>query len=174
MIGAHPYYVNRYPPQFRIWDDDAIPPTWVTRRDEGSFRSNKFNQYDNAVRYTDDVVGKVLDLAERYEVASVTFLSDHGQNLGELSDHWGHSMPSGPRQGFKVPLIFWINKDYIATNKLALGALESNSEKPFQMDDLLYTWLDLYRIASPNVSMVRSLFAQGRLEGTRRCDSMKY
>ncbi len=174
MMGAHQNYARRYPAEFAEWSDAAPVPDTVPRRNHPDFPRAEFNRYDNAVRYSDHVVGRIVDAARRSGAASVTFLSDHGQNLGEFGPAMFHSMPDGPRQGFEVPLLFWVSPSYRDGAGLEVGTLEANLGLPYQTDRLAHSLVDLYGIDVPGWDATQSLFSDRYAATERRCDGMAY
>ena len=172
MMGSHPGYKQRYPKIFEQWRDADEVPNSVARRNEPSFNKATLNAYDNSMLYSDYVIAEVLRLAKTYQVDSVVYFSDHGQNLGEKNSHVGHSTENGPKQGFEVPLIFWINNK---SEKLALHdkKFKENLLKPYSLERIQYTLFDLYGIALPKRQDDKSLFSDSYLVTERRCDQLK-
>ncbi|MFT3921825.1 MAG: phosphoethanolamine transferase [Myxococcales bacterium] len=172
MAGSHPAYAMRYPPTFSRWSADAAVPSSVPRRGDPEFLRAPYNEYDNSVLYTDHVVGKVLEIAERYAVDSVTFFSDHGQNLGEKSVHLGHSGETGPRQGYMVPVFFWLSPEADVTMEQRT-LLAHHAALPFQTDQLFATLLELYGISTDDEALTNSLMRDGYAPVPRVCDGME-
>lgn len=172
MAGSHPAYAMRYPPAFARWSSDAEVPSSVPRRNDPDFRRAPLNEYDNSVLYTDHVVGRLLELAEQYHVASVTFLSDHGQNLGETSPHLGHSGDDGPRQGYMVPVMFWLSPT-ADVSRAQREELTRHAKLPFQTDQLLSTLLELYGVSTEDEALTNSLLRSDYKPVPRVCDRMK-
>jgi len=172
MMGSHPDYAMRYPPSFERWKPQESVPDGVPRAKEAAFRRAPFNQYDNSVVYSDHLLGRLLDMAQKYDVATVTLFSDHGQNLGEHSAHLGHSLEDGPRQGYEVPVIFWLGESArIDPEKRA--RLSQHATLPFQTDQLFPTLLDLYGIATEDEALTNSLLRDAYKPVPRVCDKMK-
>jgi heptose-I-phosphate ethanolaminephosphotransferase len=172
MMGAHHHFARRYPAAFQKWNDDDPVPLAVPRRNHPDFPRAIYNQYDNAVAYTDHIVGEILNIAQRFKVASVTYISDHGQNLGEHSDRLYHSMPSGPRQGFEVPVVFWVSQKHMQQLKLSDSALTINLSSPYQTDRLLHSLVHLYGMTYPTQQLNESLLSSDFVTRSRSCDSM--
>jgi heptose-I-phosphate ethanolaminephosphotransferase len=170
--GAHPPYFLRYPPSFKRWPEQAEVPQSVPRRNDPSFERAPYNQYDNAVLHSDHLLGRLLELAEQYDVATVTYFSDHGQNLGETSPHLGHSLDEGPRQGFTVPVIFWIS-DGAAVGEEQRERLQEHARQPFQTDQLFASLLELYGIATEEPALANSLLSASYHPVERACDRMQ-
>jgi heptose-I-phosphate ethanolaminephosphotransferase len=172
MAGSHPAYAMRYPPAFARWSSNAEVPASVPRRNAPEFLRAPLNEYDNSVLYTDHVVGRLLELAERYHVDSVTFFSDHGQNLGETSPHLGHSGENGPRQGYMVPVFFWLSRT-ADVSPAQREELARHAALPFQTDQLLPTLLELYGISTEDEALANSLLRGSYTPIPRVCDRMK-
>jgi heptose-I-phosphate ethanolaminephosphotransferase len=174
MMGSHPGYEQRYPRQFQHWSDVAEVPNSVSRKQESSFNRTKYNTYDNSLLYSDYILSSIVSTATKYNVASIVYFSDHGQSLGEKSAHVGHSTSHGPRQGFEVPLMFWLNTSELNQLNLGLVNFKSNLEKPFSLERLQYTLFDLYGVQLPTSSSGKSLFSSDYQVTKRDCDGMKY
>jgi heptose-I-phosphate ethanolaminephosphotransferase len=172
MMGSHPGYKQRYPKIFEQWSDTDEVPSSVPRRSDPNFNKATLNAYDNSILYSDYIIAEILRLAKTYQVESVVYFSDHGQNLGEKNTHVGHSTESGPKQGFEVPLIFWINnksETLIVNDK----NIKENLLKPYSLERIQYTLFDLYGISLPKQHFDKSLFSDNYQVIERRCDQLK-
>jgi glucan phosphoethanolaminetransferase (alkaline phosphatase superfamily) len=118
------------------------------------------------------LLGQLLELARKYDVATVTLFSDHGQNLGETTPFLGHSSDNGPRQGFLVPVIMWIGKS-AQFNQAQGENLVRNAKAPFQTDQLFATLLELYGIDTEDRALRNSLLSEGYRPVKRACDGMQ-
>ncbi len=170
--GSHPPYYLRYPAAFERWPEQAEVPETVPRRNDPAFDRAPYNRYDNAVLHSDHLIGRLLDLAAKYEVATVTYFSDHGQNLGETSPHLGHSLDEGPRQGFTVPVMFWLGE----TSGLGpeqRARLAEHAKQPFQTDQLFASLLELYGISTDEPALANSLLSANYRPVERSCDQMR-
>jgi len=82
QMGNHgPAYYKRYPPEFEVFKP-------VCRTSEFSKCTNEEigNAYDNAIRYTDFFLSKVIALLRHNSVnfnTGMLYISDHGESLGE-------------------------------------------------------------------------------------------
>jgi arylsulfatase A-like enzyme len=99
-----------------------------------------FDGYDEAIRYSDDHVGQILDVLDRLGVAedtAVLLSSDHGENLGELGIYCDHQTAD------------------VCTHRVP-GILSWPGVAPAVADGLLYqidlaaTVLDLLGVAVPD------------------------
>lgn len=107
LLGAHPHYENRYPSGRAPFKgrEDAVHD--ALKKDGRSFWAiASRNAYDAAIHFHDEVLDRTLELTARAgKRARWIFLSDHGQEVGSVSDHAGHSAASP--DGYRIPLILW-------------------------------------------------------------------
>lgn len=127
LKGQHgPAYFKRYPPSAASFS----PVCREVELDRCS-RQQVVNAYDNAVRYTDQVLGSTIDLLdgarERVDSA-LLFISDHGESLGEKGLYL-HGMPYGlaPREQTHVPFTAWFGAATVQRLGLDLGCLASRA-----------------------------------------------
>lgn len=130
LIGAHPHYSLRYPPEFAPkWPEGDAVERHLESLDRSAWIIDAVNQYDAAMTYQDDVLNKTLELtktASRMGSVDWIYLSDHGQELGRWANRTGHSRltPSG----YRIPLLLWSSDGRLKRQALA--------EKPFRADRL--------------------------------------
>jgi len=106
-MGSHgPAYFKRYPKEF-----EKFTPACNTLELSKCSIEEITNAYDNTIVYTDYFLSKVIELlkqnASKYD-ASMLYVSDHGESLGE-SGLFLHGMPYmiAPESQTHVPVIFW-------------------------------------------------------------------
>ena len=107
LFGAHPHYQLRHPAERAPFRHvrDAV---YEHMKEQGrSVRVRGLrNDYDSAIHYHDSVVAATLDLTRQLGGKSTwLYFSDHGQEVGSVSDHAGHSVTSA--DGYRVPLLIW-------------------------------------------------------------------
>ncbi|WP_187395091.1 phosphoethanolamine transferase [Pigmentiphaga aceris] len=130
LIGAHPHYLLRFPKGANPFDhaDDAVDQAM---REQGRAAwVREFRQdYDAALLNHDSVMAELLTTCQKgakpKEYRAWMFLSDHGQEVGHVMNHAGHSQ-STPA-GYRIPAFIWQN-----TPRHALPA--GVSERPFRAD----------------------------------------
>ena len=101
QLGNHgPAYFRRYPEAFR-----RFTPTCDDEDLSKCTREQVVNSYDNALSYTDHVLAKTIAFLEtqrgRFDVA-MTYVSDHGESLGE-SNLWKHNHMV--QTNLRIPLV---------------------------------------------------------------------
>ena len=171
LIGTHHGYDLRYPSEFaRFGDmgaDEAASPLNI-----GEFRTARYNQYDNAVLYNDYIMSEIIELVKRAAGTSLTYLSDHGEALGERGIV-GHFDSVMPRQVYEIPLLFSLSESKKSELRDRLEVFRRNLTKPFQTDSLIHTLLDLYGVGHEAWRPERSLFNAQYKSGQRFCDTLE-
>lgn len=148
MLGNHgPAYYKRYPKQHAYFT-----PVCQDNNLTNCSRESIVNTYDNAVRYTDDVLAKLIDqlnLVRDREVALV-YVSDHGESLGEKGLYL-HGVPYAfsPDEQTKVPFFFWLPERTQRALGLNGQCLANKASRPTEHDLLAHSLLGLYDISSP-------------------------
>jgi heptose-I-phosphate ethanolaminephosphotransferase len=165
LMGAHMIYDRRYPEEFAQFNDHQGVPERVANL-------VRYNSYDNAVLYNDFIISEIIKLFRNVEYGTLTFLSDHGQVLGETSDFWGHIDGPMPRQGYQVPLFFYFTSSFKTSLGSRLTDLRRNLTTPMQTDWLIHTLLDLYGVGHAAWRKERSMLSPLFSPGPRYCDTL--
>ncbi|MGV3550135.1 phosphoethanolamine transferase [Rhizobium sp.] len=141
-IGSHQHYGLRYPEKFSVFDtmDDEVGKQMAAR---WSGLKVARNQYDDTILYTDFIVSSVISRLKADEVrnSEMLYLSDHAQDVGHLTNVWGHQLQL--ESGFTIPLILWLK------DRPDLLARKSELEmRPYQTDRIDWTFLSRLDIAT--------------------------
>ena len=123
MLGNHgPSYFRRYPPLLARFTPEC-------RSDDLKSCSvaEIVNAYDNAVLYTDHLLGQVIDQlqARQGQVDSaLLYVSDHGESLGE-NGLFLHGLPYAiaPAVQKQVPMVFWASERFGQGARIDLGCM---------------------------------------------------
>jgi len=146
LLGAHPSYDMRYPSRFAHFGKARdVVSAQMASQGRSSWIRHRRDEYDNAIRYGDYVLDKLISLAEQAKMdraASLLFVSDHGQEVGYSRNHAGHS--ASDKSGYEIPMLIWSNRP-LGASQAARAALES---RPYQTDKLDATVLGLLKIES--------------------------
>jgi heptose-I-phosphate ethanolaminephosphotransferase len=141
-IGSHQHYQLRYPENFAVYDnaDDEVAQEMAAK---WSGLAVARNHYDDTIRYTDFIISSVISRlkADKVTNSEMLFLSDHGQEVGQLTDVWGHQLFL--ESGFTVPMILWL-KD----NPALLARKSELEQRPYQTDRLDWTILSRLDIST--------------------------
>jgi lipid A ethanolaminephosphotransferase len=123
MLGNHgPAYFRRHPPPFTAFEPEC--------RDEDLGHCTPesiVNAYDNALRYTDEVLARTIERLAAHAGtvdSALLFVSDHGESLGEMGLYL-HGLPYAiaPDVQKQVPMLFWASAGFEAGAGLASGCL---------------------------------------------------
>ncbi|MCX9107080.1 phosphoethanolamine transferase [Aeromonas veronii] len=144
LMGSHgPTYFRRYPASERVFIPDC-PRSDI----ENCSNEELVNTYDNTIRYTDKVVGLLIDklksLESQYDVGLV-YLSDHGESLGAMGLYL-HGTPYkfAPDDQTRVPLLTWFSPQLQADRQLDMGCLAAEaSSQRFSHDNLFHSMLGI-------------------------------
>ena len=126
QMGSHgPAYYKRYPRQF-----EQFTPTCQTAELSDCSAEQINNAYDNTVVYTDYFLNQVIELLKANTntfQASMLYVSDHGESLGENGIYL-HGLPYAfaPDTQKQVPVLLWSDEksdiDLTATRQLSQQA----------------------------------------------------
>ncbi len=152
MIGSHgPTYYLRYPAEFKKFTPDCA------RSDIQNCALNELNNtYDNTIVYTDYVLAEIITLLKRIPDASMLYVSDHGESLGEKG-LFLHGFPYhfAPTEQTHVPMVYWDSKlnqaDY---RQCVTGQLN----KAYSQDNVFDTLLGLARVNSTTYQPLQDVF----------------
>ena len=143
QMGNHgPAYYKRYPPNF-----EKFRPACKSNDLSQCSNEEIGNAYDNAILYTDDFLGKTIDLLKRnddhFETA-LFYLSDHGESLGEKGVYL-HGLPPAiaPDTQLHVPAVIWLGS---AFHDADMPSLQKNRHHRFTHDNLPHTVLGFMEI----------------------------
>jgi lipid A ethanolaminephosphotransferase len=161
MLGNHgPAYFERYPPAFRRWQ-----PTCDSTQLSDCSREALVNTYDNAILYTDHVLGRAIELLAGIEGrdTGLIYVSDHGESLGE-HNFYLHGLPYviAPREQTAVPMVMWLSPGLREKAGVANDCLAARAVRPASHDDLSHTLLGLMGIETAVYEPAHDLTASCR------------
>jgi lipid A ethanolaminephosphotransferase len=163
MLGNHgPSYWRRYPDDRAIFQPDC-------RKDDLSQCSSQaiVNAYDNAVLYTDHLLGGLIDQmsarSDRHDTVLI-YLSDHGESLGERG-LFLHGMPwaIATEEQTWVPWIIWFSPGAAERTGVDAACLAKRARAPAQHDHLFHTLLSLTNTETALYDPAWDLVAQCRV-----------
>jgi glucan phosphoethanolaminetransferase (alkaline phosphatase superfamily) len=157
MMGSHWKYSNRYPPDFQRFGSPQQPDARSILASSKSSEADMVDTYDNTVLYTDWFIQQVVERARELNVpATVTFFSDHGEDLELLDGTAGHGSPAYTPHAFEVPAFVWVNDAYRRQHSEIIAALKNNATKEIRSHDVFYTIAGLMGISWPGAIVSRS------------------
>lgn len=141
LIGQHFDYSSRYPSSeafFTVQDYSGMPISDDAKQ--------IVMHYDNATRYNDIVMDRLLSLYEN-EDAVVIYLSDHGEEVYDDMDFHGRLFQDPTavqaKNEFEVPMWIWCSDTYRANHPDVVDAICESTDKPFLTDGIpqMLIWL---------------------------------
>ena len=156
MMGSHgPTYFKRYPNENIIFTPECA------RSDIQNCSAEQLtNTYDNTIAYTDFVLSQVINsltiLPDNVE-ASMLYVSDHGESLGE-SGAYLHGFPYAlsPIEQRDIPMLVWLSKQQ--TQQQCLKTIAH--EQAFNHDNIFHSMLGLLNVESTSYQQALDIFSQ--------------
>ena len=148
QMGSHgPAYYKRSPA-----DRKPFQPECTTNVLQQCDRAALVNAYDNSIAYTDHVLADAMKwLAAqrpRYQ-ASLLYISDHGESLGE-NNLYLHGLPYAlaPREQTHVPMLLWLDEWAVPAGSVSVprACVAGRRDAPFTHDNLFPAVLGLLGI----------------------------
>lgn len=132
--GNHgPTYSKRYPKEFKVF-----APVCENNQLIKCTNEEIVNAYDNAILYTDYFLAKTIDIlkntSDQYD-ASMLYISDHGESLGE-NNLYLHGLPYSiaPDYQKKVPMLLWMSNNYRVSQGIDTHCVSSKSQDNLSHD----------------------------------------
>jgi lipid A ethanolaminephosphotransferase len=153
QMGNHgPAYYKRYPAAFEVYT-----PACESNELAACTDAEIVNAYDNAIRYTDYFLSRVIALLRQNAADRATamlYVSDHGESLGEFGLYL-HGLPRSlaPDEQVHVPAILWLGND----TGIDRTAMQAQAGKPWSHDNLFPTMLDLFNVRTDALIRAQSI-----------------
>lgn len=149
LMGCHATYSNRYPTTF---DHFKSEPKTKYKSKENSL---VINQYDNAIRYNDFVLHRIIsDLSQSNSIRKrLLYFSDHGEELYQSMNFLGHFEDVGSYPMFEIPFIFYSNQ------KAEIEAYKTIADRKYMADNFIYSVADLLQLNFQGMDETKSIFS---------------
>ena len=155
VIGSHWEYLSRYPASFQRYDIGH--DLGFMSASSPSSGQHVVNSYDNSVIYTDWFLQQVIERARKLSVpATVTFISDHGEDLYALDGNAGHGSSTYTAHQFDIPGFVWMNAAYRDAHADKARAIAQNAGEEIRSHNFFYSMADLMGIRWPGESPAQS------------------
>ncbi len=137
MMGSHLQYQNRFPEDQRLFSGKEGIQAYSDELSDSAL--TYINDYDSSVRYTDSVVGEMLDmLAQQPGPAALTFFADHGEEVFDNRNFKGHGPDGLTKDMLEVPFIFWRNAEHRSAFAVQNQQMMQNRNQPAMLDDFFH------------------------------------
>jgi len=160
--GSHgPAYYLRYPQAFKKYT-----PTCDSNELQSCSRQHLINAYDNTIYYTDYFIDKTIELLEHLSPeinASMIYMSDHGESLGE-NNIYLHGTPyfMAPAAQTHVPLMVWMSEQFQHSFKIDYQCLQQQQDTELSHDNYFHSLLGLMHINTDYYDKQLDIFAKCR------------
>ena len=155
VIGSHWEYISRYPQSFQRYDVGHDLGFMSASSQQSA--QHVINAYDNSVIYTDWFLQQVIERARKLSVpATVTFISDHGEDLFGLDGNAGHGTSTYTAHQFDIPGFVWMNSAYRSAHADKARAIAQNAGKEIRSHNLFYSLADMMGIRWPQEAPAQS------------------
>jgi heptose-I-phosphate ethanolaminephosphotransferase len=172
LLGTHAQYELRFPPDWPAFTGTSGADPRFLQRDPSPSKIAQYNNYDTAVHYNDSIISSIVRRLSNAGRGTLTYLSDHGESLGETSDFRGHIDGVAPQQIYQIPLLFHLSDSIKSELQESVVNFERNLNLPIQSDSLIHTLLDLYRIGFSMRVSEASLLSPTFKASARFCDTL--
>ncbi|MCH5328905.1 MAG: sulfatase-like hydrolase/transferase [Coprobacter sp.] len=137
--GSHFNYGERYPADRAYFRPDNISGTRAGNRKE------LVNAYDNSIRYTDNLLHRIISLLDRNRAQSaVLYIADHGEDIFDDSrNRFLHSSPGVSYYQLHVPLVLWMSEGYKKAYPSCVEQALANRDKAISTRNVFHTVLSL-------------------------------
>ena len=149
LIGTHSEFDKRYPKEFDYFKDEDYDKKLSDKKRKA------FKTYDNAIRYNDYVIKKIIDIYKNQD-SIIIYISDHAEDLYELG-YKGHGEGRLSRYTVEIPMIIYVSNEFKKNHPLILNKIRNSTHRPYVTDDLIHTILDIDGIKTEEFDESRSL-----------------
>jgi heptose-I-phosphate ethanolaminephosphotransferase len=156
LRGSHVKYWYRYPSGFDYFlGRDGI-------RMEKSMSDREImvaNDYDNSIHYTDYILSEFTEGLRSAEGYSwLLYFSDHGEEVYDFEMRFGRNPSRISKYMLDVPVILWMSDEYRKNSDT--GAFEEYADRPYELDGMIHTIIDLAGIDTSLLDRTKSLVSE--------------
>lgn len=146
LQGNHLNYNKRYPEQFQVFKtlDDKHPEI-----------ENIIDAYDNATIYNDYILNEIIEkLKTKNNASFMLYFSNHGEEVYETQDHYGHSEEDASKPMYDIPFILWQSEAFKKNRPIRF-----RTYRKYMTDDLIHSIGHLANIKFDTYEAKRSVFS---------------
>ena len=146
LLGNHIDYNKRYPEQFGVFE---------TLGDKHQDIEEIIDAYDNATIYNDYILSEIIKrLKSKGSESFMLYFSDHGEEVYQTKDLYGHSEEDASTPMYDVPFILWQSEDFKKNRPFRFRPY-----RKYMTDDLLHSIGHLANIKYDAYEAERSVFS---------------
>jgi heptose-I-phosphate ethanolaminephosphotransferase len=156
LKGSHLMYWYRYPGSFEKFKAPFAEAPMAESMSKEDF--DTLNDYDNSICYTDHILGELTELLRVAGESWLLYFSDHGEEVFDFRVKYGRDTSNPSKYMFEVPFILWLSEEYKKSRDTEL--FSDYLERPYQLDNLIHTIMDLARLETDILDPARSAVTQ--------------
>ena len=142
FIGQHMCPEDKYPQEYSYFTADSIK-----RKDLNEKQKTETAYYDNATRYNDFIVNRVIEMYKDTDAIFIYF-ADHGDEAHDFRDHRGRSFDISEgapmmHNQMDIPFIIYVTPNYSEKHPEMVRRIAASVNRPFMTDDLPHLLLDI-------------------------------
>lgn len=147
--GSHYDYSVRYPDEFDFFKPSN--KTIYSRSADKAFKNVLINSYDNTIRYSDVVIDSIISLVSKQNaLASVTYMSDHGENLFDDNRNLSqHAYPVPSKYIAHVPFFVWYSPILKNTFPNKIDNLMKHVNSKISSENIIHTLSSMSGLTYP-------------------------
>jgi len=173
LRGSHTKYSERYTREFEYFDHTKNPLPYGNNLPEDKKRI--IDEYDNSVRFNDHIVASIIDIVKaQNEYSWVLYFSDHGEELFEYRDMFGHQAKNFSRYMCEIPFILWVSDKYRAANRDIFTNMNYYLARPYSTEDVIHSISALSKLRYADFDKSRSIFSADYKELPRLVNGKPY
>lgn len=173
LRGSHTKYSERYTKDFAYFNHDSNPIPYGNNLPED--KKTIIDEYDNSVRFNDHIVSSIIDIVRKQsEYSWVLYFSDHGEELFEYRDMFGHQAGNFSRYMCEIPFILWVSDKYKAANRDIFANMHDYLSRPYSTEDVIHSISGLSKLRYGDFDRGRDVFSERYNEKTRFVNGKHY
>lgn len=153
LAGQHYTYANQYPKEFQYFKpEDYNPQTHSLEQ------RNIIAHYDNATRYNDFVIDKIINKFKNLNCCIIYF-SDHGEEVYDCRDYMGHGNAAhSPNMDYqiRIPFMIYTSPSFSEKYPDKMKRIRLAQNLPISSDDISHLLLDIADINTNHFDPTRS------------------
>ena len=163
LKGQHIYSTNNFPHERFTY---FYPADYaVSHADLDARQMQELADYDNATRYNDYAVARLMDYFSDRE-AFVVYLSDHGEEVYDYRPFLGRTHKEVPTQleikyQYEIPFMIYMSDIYKSRHPDVVRRVEDATDRRFMSDDLPHLLLGVSGIETVWYDSKRDLLSPG-------------
>jgi heptose-I-phosphate ethanolaminephosphotransferase len=139
-------YSKRYPEQFQVFR---------TLDDKYQDIEDVIDAYDNATIYNDYILNDIIEkLKTKNDQSFMLYFSNHGEEVYETQDNYGHSEEDASKPMYDIPFILWQSEAFKESRPIRFRPY-----RKYMTDDLLHSVGHLANIKYDAYEAERSVFS---------------